>query len=706
MLLSAGTSALGDGGPVAPRGFLPDEFPQEQRAETVVETTPSEAAAIRYERALASNVHRMGSPEDYATAKFVRDTLERAGWDAKIVTYDVPIALPTEQRLEFVSPEKRELNLYEADIDGDPYSSRHGEIGKPYSGYSVDGDVTGPIVYANYAQPSDFDTLHKMGVDVRGAIVLARVGHGSLTGKAFESAKHGALATLIFSDPADGGYFKGDPYPKGPWRPTSGSLRNTMTFTNAPGDPTAIGIPVPGAPHKPFSAIVLPSIPESPVTGDVAEQLIAAMGGPVAPPEWHGGFALPLHLGGAARAHFVLHSKRSFGPIWDVIATLKGSDPTQSVVVGGHRDAWTYGAVDPISGTVDLLQLGDAFGAAYKSGWRPKRSIVIGSWDGEELNLFGSETWVEQHEPELRAGMVAYMNTDEVAFGPTFGASGTPELAAMLRDAARDVRAPDGSQLDAYWRAQDPKMIVGEPCGGSDHEPFAFHESLPVAGAGFFGPFGTYHSAYDDIASLKIFDPGMHRAAAAARYTSLVVMRLASATVPDLRLSAVTDAMRARIAAWAKVDGSPRRAEVVKALDAPVALFARRAAALDGRTNTALGDGKADDATCAYRDVRAAEAAFFAPGGTDAAHWARSLLYGIADGAEVLPTLDATLDAAHGTDALTQIVNALTTAAIETRCGVAPSPAPTTPSAPAPPVPTAAPAVPSPSPLATAQPHS
>ncbi|MBD5656970.1 MAG: hypothetical protein IAI50_17595, partial [Candidatus Eremiobacteraeota bacterium] len=304
----------------------------EVESERLALASPSEAAAFRHEAALASYVHRMGSPGDYRTAVYVRDALLHAGWDARLVTYDVPIAVPTEQRLTLLGTTAKELDLYEATIPGDASSAEHAAIGIPYSGYSNDGDVSGRVVYANYARPEDFAELSKAGVDVRGAIVVARVGKGALTAKAFEAATHGALATLVFSDPMDGGYFKGDPYPAGPWRPTSGALRNTMTFTNAPGDPTAIGIPVPGAPHKPFSAIKLPTIPEMPVTGDVARELIARMGGPVAPPEWHGGFALPLHLGGNLRAHFVLRSKRTFGPIWDVIARLRGSDPSQEVV--------------------------------------------------------------------------------------------------------------------------------------------------------------------------------------------------------------------------------------------------------------------------------------------------------------------------------------------------------------------------------------
>jgi N-acetylated-alpha-linked acidic dipeptidase len=636
------------------RGFSPSSIAAERAAETVVLRSPSEAAAERHEAALASYVHRMGSPGDYRSAIYVRDVLANAGWDAKLVTYDVPIAVPAFQELTLLGPVPKPVDLYEAEIPGDSFSRDHAAIGIPYSGYSNDGDVTGPVVYANYALPADFDELAKDGVDVRGAIVLARVGRGALTSKAFESAKHGASATFIFVDPMDNGYFKGDPYPAGPWRPTSASIRNTMTFTNAPGDPTAIGIPVPGAPHKPFSAIRLPSIPEMPVTADVARELIAAMGGPVAPAAWHGGFALPLHLGGGVRAHFVLKSKRTFGPIWDVIATLRGTDPEQEVVVGGHRDAWTYGAVDPISGTVDLVQLGVALAKAEETGWKPRRTIVIGSWDGEELNLFGSEIWVEQHEAQLRAGCVAYINTDEVAYGPTFGASATPDLSGLMTDAAQTSTAPDGSSLAAYWRAQDPKLDVASIGGGSDHEPFVFHENIPAAQGAFYGPFGTYHSAYDDIASLRVFDPGYHRAAAVARYTSLVVMRLADALAPDLRLADVGVALGMRLDAFEKVDASQRRAGVVAALRPAIAAFSKRAVAIDASVDAAVAAGDPAAAAKAYATLRAAENAFYVPAGIDGG-WSRSLLFG----EEPLPTLEATLDATHGDVALALLLGAI-----------------------------------------------
>lgn len=619
------------------RGFVPEQVTAERAAEALVNASPTAAQAMRDELGMASYVHRMGQPGDKRSALYFRDQLTHAGWDARLVEYDVPIAFPTDESLTLLTPTRQNVDLYEPAVPGDPYSRNHVAIGKPYSAYSADGDATGPLVYANYAKPEDFAKLAAMGVRVDGAIVVARVGGGgSLTGKAFEAARHGARAVLLFSDPMRGGYWDGDVYPKGPYRPLGGVMRNTLTLLDDPGDPTAIRVPVPGAPHKPWSAMKVPPIPETPITGYVARRLLAAMDGPTVPSDWHPGFAMAVHTGATARAHFVIKLKRFIGPIWDVIATMPGIDSQQMVVVGGHRDAWTYGAVDPISGSVDMLQLGRALGKLKARGWKPQRTIIIGSWDGEETGLIGSTSWVDQHEAELRADCIAYINTDEVAFGPRFAAYATPDLAGMLRDVANVAIAPDGTLLHQYWSAQDPQLAVDRTGGGSDHEPFVYHEGLPAGGGAYAGPFGTYHSAYDDPASLRILDPGMHEAVAAARFTTLVVLRLANATYPDLRLSDLATLIEQRIAA-----------AHVTALASDAQTFASAAKALDADADAAVAAGDVARAAADQRRLRQAEAAFFNP---DASTWNRSLLYSPSSSdAAVLPGLEtnvSTVDAA------------------------------------------------------------
>ena len=610
------------------RGFSPAQLQAQQRYETVVNASPNAKQAMRDEMGLASYVHRMGQTGDKRSAIYFRDQLAKAGWDAKLVEYDVAIAYPVTESLTLLAPKRAAIDLYEPAVPGDPYSRNHAAIGKPYSAYSVDGDVTGPVVYADYGRPDDYKALAAMGVSVRGAIILARVGGGgSLTGKAYEAAKHGARAVLLFSDPLHGGYWDGDVYPNGPYRPLGGAMRNTLTLLDDPGDPTAIGIPVPGAKHKPFSSMNLPPIPETPVTGLVARRLLAAMSGPAVPADWHPGFAMVVHAGGRARAHFVIKSKRFIGPMWDVIATMPGVDSKQLVMVGGHRDAWTYGAVDPISGSVDMLQLGRALGKLKAQGWKPQRTIEIASWDGEETNLFGSAIWVQQHEAQLRRDLVAYVNTDEVAFGPHFGAYATPDLAGAIRSVAETALAPNHQTLAAYWRKDDPKETVGSIGGGSDHEAFVYHEGLPAAGGGFGGAFGTYHSAYDDPASLRIFDPGMHEADAAARFTGLLVLRLADAAYPDLRLADLAQAVQQRVTA-AKAT----------AVAADAQAFVDAAKALDADADAAVQSGDTARAAADQARLRNAEAAFFQP---DAATWSRSLLYSVSGyKSDLVPTLE------------------------------------------------------------------
>jgi N-acetylated-alpha-linked acidic dipeptidase len=648
-----------------PRGFPPAQLADEMRWEATVNGSPSTTAAAAHEKALASEVHRMGSPADYHTAVYVRDKLAAAGWDARIVTYDAAIAWPTEQRLEIVAPKRTEIDLFEPEVPGDPYSKNHAAIGRPYASYSYDGDVTGPVVYANYGLDADYKRLVASNIDIKGAVVIVRNGKMSAAKKGRLAMHYGGKAVLIFNDPSADGYLHGDVYPHGPWRPSFAGMRRTVLIDTT-GDPTAIGVPVPGAPHKPFASLDLPHIPISPITADAAMALFKGMGGPPAPFEWHGGLPIVMHLGGGPlRARFVLKTMRFVGPIWDVIAEMKGAvKPDEFVVTGGHRDAWTYGAVDPISGTVDLVQLGEAFGKLAKAGWRPYRTIVIGSWDGEEVGLFGSAAWVQQNEARLLAGCVAYINTDEVAFGPRFGADATPDLAGLMRDVTFAARAPDGGSTADYWRRRDSTMKVGDVGGGSDHEPFVFIENLPAGGGGYFGPFGTYHSAYDDLASLRFFDPGMKRAAAAARLTSLAVLRLADAPYPDVRLAPLASTLQARLKAFAAAAGEKeRRAQVVARLQPRVDTFSGAALAVDKLADAQIAAGDVPAAANTYARLRKAEAAFRAGKPRQGSTWQQSLLYGTDYYAgSTLPTLEATVDKNDGDAALDQLDNAFANA--------------------------------------------
>jgi N-acetylated-alpha-linked acidic dipeptidase len=658
----AAAAAAPQSEPIA--GFPADLVAAQQKAELTANMSPNARAAMRDELALAGRVHRMGQPADYRTAVYVRDRLAADGFAAKIVTYDVANVWPVEQHLEITAPVRRAIDLYEPVIPADPYSEDHKAIGKPYSGFSNDGDAQGPLVYANYGTAADFALLKAAGVQVSGAVVVAKMGRGSADSKGRRVAALGGKALLLYPEPGWDPYIPqragAKPYPLGPARPLGAALRNTMLIEYPPGDPLAVGVPVPGAKHAPFSSLRVAPIPVSAVSALVAQQLLAGLTGAAAPKSWATKVVPTVRLGGAAeRVHYVLRSRRFVGPIWDVIATLTGSSaPDETVVIGGHRDAWTYGAIDPISGTVAMLQFADAVSKLRKAGWRPFRTIVIGSWDGEELNEFGSAAWAEQNAGVLRRRCWAYINTDEVAFGPAFFAYATPDLADLIRSSASAALAPDKGTLRAYWRTQDPKLSVFAPGFGSDHETFTYHLGIPSAGAAYAGEFGTYHSAYDDPASLRVFDPGMRYADAAARYFSVVMLRLADAPYPDVRLSDLASAVQRRLNAFVNAADDPRRDAVYERLEPYAQQFSRLAAAVD----LSAAQSAASDDLQALGPLRRLSfeirAKFYARQGIPGNRWQGSLLYNGGSEAATLPSLEATLDPKLGDAALDQLVGA------------------------------------------------
>src|ERR1700694_2126756 len=646
-------------------GFPVNSVSHELSLERKVNLSPNAATALRDEQALSSHVHRMGQPADYRTAVYMRNRLAAAGWDARIVTYVVPIAWPTEQRLEITAPVHRAIDLYEPALPGDPWSADHAAIGKPYSGYSADGEVTGPLVFVNRGVSADYATLARMHVSVRGAIVIARMGGGLRnTFKAMLAARMGAKAVLSFPEPFVDVYdpkLHGKPYPFGPHRPMGGALRNTMLgLLDESGDPTVAGPPLPGAKHKPYSLVRVPPIPFSAITPLVAQQLLRSLDGPKAPASWKTNVASNFSVAGSERAHFVLRSRRFFGPIWDVIATLRGGvAPNESILIGSHRDAWTYGAIDPGSGSVALLQVGDALGKLRRSGWRPYRSIVIGSWDGEELNFFGSDAWARQHDDGLRSTCWAYINTDEVTTGRKFEPYATDDLAGLIRSVSGVALGPNGKTVAEYWRAQDKKRFV-EPAGtGSDHEEFAYHEGIPSLGYIYSGVFGTWHSAYDNIASLKVFDPHMQLANAAARITAITAMRLADATIPDVNLSDVELGLQRRLNAFANGQGQePRRAIVVRRLQPYLTAMEKITPFLNFNATRALEVNDTRTIEVYKNSILALRAAFFSSKGIPSARWTRSLLYNDDDVVSLLPSLENTLDRKGGDAALEQLAGA------------------------------------------------
>ncbi len=655
-------SAADTTSPAAIVGFPNGMAAREVAAEHIANASPNAHAATQDELALAGHVHRMGQPADYQTAVYVRNRLSADGFDATIVTYDVGNVWPTDQHLEITKPFQRSVDLYEPAIASDPYSKNHEEIGKPYSGFSNDGDAEGTLIYANYGRAEDFALLQKMHVNLTGAIIIAKMGHGSADSKGRRVVSYGGKALLIYPEPGWDPFFPPKPgtkpYPHGPGRPLGAALRNTMLIEYNAGDPTAVGIPLPGAKHKPFSTLRVPPIPVSAVTALVAQQLEANLGGPLAPRAWATKTVPDVRIGGVERVHYVLKSHRFIGPIWDVIATMKGEvAPNETVIIGGHRDAWTYGAVDPISGTVAMLQLGDALRALRKTGWRPFRTLIIGSWDGEELNDFGSSAWVDEHADQLRRSCWAYVNTDEVAMGPTFYAGATDDLIGLTRSVANVATAPDGSPVIAYWKKQDATLAVGSLGEGSDHESFTYHLGIPSSGIAYAGIFGTYHSAYDDPQSLRVLDPGMRYADAAARFYTIEMLRLADAPYPDIRLSDLAQALQRRLNTFANGAGDEtRRTVVVRALQPQIARFARLAASIDSSVDESAASNNLDELEKVRALAFGIRATFYAPAGIPGQSWQGSLMYNYDDVISTLPSLETTLDPKLGDAALNQLV--------------------------------------------------
>jgi N-acetylated-alpha-linked acidic dipeptidase len=431
----------------------------------------------------------------------------------------------------------------------------------PFNSGSRSGEVEAEVVYANYARPEDFRKLEQMGIDVRGKVVIARYGQNFRGVKALTAQENGAVALLIYSDPYDDGYFRGDPYPDGPYRPATGVQRGSVQFTfEYPGDATTPGfastLDLPQSQRlAPETAANLTKIPVTPLSYADISPLLEKLGGPDSPREWQGALPFTYHVGsGPVRVHVKLVQEYSYTTIWNVIGSIRGSgQPELFVVAGNHRDAWVYGAADPSSGTAAMLEAVHGFGELLKGGWRPQRTIVFGSWDAEEQGLIGSTEYAEQYADSLK-NAVAYFNMDVGVSGPDFGASSVPSLKGFLREIARSVPSPQGGTVYDAWKlqsenAQSKREIVdegsyaerrgdadhgdvhvGDLGSGSDYSAFLQHLGVPSTDIGSNGPYGVYHSVFDNYAWFTRFaDPTFGYEQEMARVFGLEVLRMAGA---------------------------------------------------------------------------------------------------------------------------------------------------------------------------------
>jgi N-acetylated-alpha-linked acidic dipeptidase len=555
-------------------GFSPGSAAAQQSLEQRFDAQLNPADLRDWLKQMSSQPNQVGSPHDKANADFMLAKFLEWGWDAHIETFSVLYPSPKKEALELLGPHPYTATLTEPAIAGDATSGLPGAL-PPYNVYGGDGDVTAELVYANYGMPDDYKDLARRGIDVRGKIVITRYGGGWRGLKPKLAQEHGAIGCLIYSDPKEDGYAQGDVYPQGGWRPAQGVQRGSVADMQLyPGDPLTPGVgSTPDAKRLAIKdAKTILKIPVLPISYADATPLLQALTGPVAPPSWRGSLPLTYHMGpSAAKVHLTVLSDWGQKPIYDVIATLKGSTaPDQWIVRGNHHDGWVFGAWDPLAGNVALLAEAKAIGALYKQGWRPDRTLVYASWDGEEPGLLGSTEWAETHAKELQDKAVLYVNSDTNGRG-FLDAGGSHSLQHLINQVASGVIDPEmhvsvqermrahvminGNDKDAKPEAKDRAKLAAEggdvPIealgSGSDYSAFLEHLGIASMDLGFSGEDdngGIYHSRYDSFDHyLRFGDPTFEYGVTLAKVAGHIVLRTADANVLPLRFGDFSDTL-------------------------------------------------------------------------------------------------------------------------------------------------------------------
>lgn len=557
-------------------GFSSAHAASERELETQFQALPSADKAREWHRIFTANPHPAASKENNRLAAVVAREWRKQGWeDVTLRKYDVLHSQPRSISLEMTLPAHFKASLREDPYGSDP-ATRNPRIDGAYFGYSASGDVTAELVYAHNGNPDDYDLLRKNGISVKGKVVIVRYSNPySYRGfKSITAEREGAAALLIYSDPADDGYARGKVFPDGPWGPESHIQHGATTYDFiVPGDPTTPGwASVPGAKRiAPAEARSLPKIPGLPLSWRDAKPLLERMNGAEVPAEWRGALPITYRFTGGVTVHVHVDMDTSIKPYTVVEARIRGSElPDEWVLVGNHRDAWVYGGVDPVSGTASMLELTRSLGEMKKQGKRPRRTIVVCSWDGEEYGLTGSTEWGEQFADELKQKLVAYVNVDEAVAGAAttagpdglrFEPSAVASLAPMLIETSKSVTAPSGKSLYEAWRATamrgeklaappaDSALVETRIGSGSDHTVFLNHLGRPVINLGFTGDYGVYHSAYDDhFWMTHIGDPTFGYHIALTRIWGLVTLRLANSDILPFDFGANGAALRGFLA--------------------------------------------------------------------------------------------------------------------------------------------------------------
>ena len=533
-------------------GFTPASSARETQIESKFKSIPTPTEERRQHRVFTSEPHVAGSKRNNELADYIAAEWRKQGLEDVIIRrYDVYGTNPKSASLEMIAPTRYQATLREAALNADP-DSRNPAISGAWSGMSISGDVTAPVVYAHSGNPEDYELLRKNGITVKGKIVLVRYSNPySYRGfKALTAQREGAAAILIYSDPAEDGYKKGNVDPDGPWGPEYHIQRGAITYDFiVPGDPLTPGwASVPGAKRIPIEqAESAPKIMALPLSWHDAKPLLENLDGPLAPDDWQGGLPLQYHLGGErVKVHLKIEMDNGSQPYYVVEGRIRGADlPGEWVVLGNHRDAWVFGGVDPSSGTASMMELTRALGQLARDGMRPRRTLVVCSWDGEEVGLTGSTEWGEQFTDELRRKAVAYINVDEATSGPDFHGQAVASLSPMLVETTRSLRHPSGKSLYEAWKESSARerresKIAAEVTdanladtrigSGSDHTVFLNFVGMPVIGLQFDGDYGVYHSAYDDFYWMNRFgDPGYRYHTLMSQLWGVTALRLANA---------------------------------------------------------------------------------------------------------------------------------------------------------------------------------
>lgn len=669
-------------------------FSQQAKWDAAFLAVPDATLAGQHLKILTAEPHWASSPEDYKTALYVAGKFKDAGLNTQIVPYDVLLNKPVKILVEAFDANGNKLmsgptpeHVDPKKYGGDPFQDDP-RVLPAFNGSSPSGDVTAPIIYANYGELADFKQLEKLGVSVKGKIVLVRYGANFRGVKVYIAQHYGAVGVLIYSDPADDGYFRGDIYPKGPWRPASAVQRGSVQFLPIyPGDPETPGIA--STPDLPVSKRIpadkiqsdWPSIPVNPLSYKDASPILKALGGPESPRPWQGALPFTYHLGAATgpsvvTVHMHLEQDTALHTIWDVIGTIDGTDPAQKedwVIAGNHRDAWVYGAVDPNSGTAAMLETVHGLGALLKQGWKPKRRIVIASWDAEEQGLIGSTEWSEQHANHL-AHAVAYFNTDVGVAGPNFTADAVPSLKPFVRDITQRVTSPKGGTVYNEWKETQQSernagthvpmhpvasggadVRIGNLGSGSDYTPFLQHLGVPSTDIGSSGPYGVYHSVFDNYNwFIKFADPTFVYEQQQARVFGLEVLHMADADVLPYDYKAYGSDIVGYVKAAQK-----HAAALNLSLDFTAANAAAQRFANAGEDIRRLQENPPANAAALNHALRAAEEALLDPAGLPKRSWYKHTIYAPGEytgyAAVVIPGVNEAIEAGDAATAQSQI---------------------------------------------------